>query len=123
MRKLFALTLEAVQGLQREYWGAKIELPDGTIKDTGVQDFAEELIDRLALCANAQGTLILNKPADQAAIQINSDTGTHEGFTGDKTVVTSVTGTASASGCSVTLALVVTTETWHFEGGILTSVT
>lgn len=119
--QLFALTMSCIQGITREHWGAKIELPDGTIRDTGVQSFVDELVARLAAAArNPLGTLIIQKPIDAPAIQIISDGDTpHDGLTGDFPVVTG--GSVSVNGCSVTLSL--TTATWHFESGLLTSVT
>lgn len=75
---LWALTTEAVQGLVREHWGKKIPVGDtGDKMDTGVQEFVDELVARLASQSPIQmpGPLQLIQPANAPAIQITSGNG------------------------------------------------
>lgn len=71
---LWAFSAESLKGLSREHWGTKIPLPDGTMKDTGVQEFVEELLARLQSQAaiNLAGTIKLNGPVNGPTFQINN---------------------------------------------------
>lgn len=85
---LWALTTEAVQGLVREHWGKKIPVGDsGEKMDTGVQDFASELLARLASQAPIKmpGPLELIQPANAPALIVHNNSG--DGVVGDGTVI------------------------------------
>lgn len=55
-----AFTKDAVKGFLGKFWGGKVRDENGTLKDTGVQEFVEELVARLS----AQQPIILDKPLE-----------------------------------------------------------
>lgn len=137
----YAFTVAAIAGLQREFWGRKIPQPDGSTIDTGVNEFAEELIARLASQDPIQlaGTIKLVGPANGPTIQIINGGGIIDGdgnsippsgFTGSITVLTDVdvqgSGTATPNGCDIDLEITITTtkttQTLTFVNGVMTGV-
>lgn len=74
----FALTETSLARLLREYWGRKILDQSGMKKDTGVQDFAEEVVAFLSNTAPIElrtPFALLNNTAQQAALNIINDDG------------------------------------------------
>jgi hypothetical protein len=55
-----AFTKDAVKGFLGKFWGGKVRDENGTLKDTGVQEFVEELVARLS----AQGPITLDRPIE-----------------------------------------------------------
>ena len=140
---LYAMTRECVMGLMREHWGHRSQIPskfelekdgDGSItgvkvadyesRDPGVQDFAQELINRLSSQEPIKlaGPLTFIAPVDAPAITIIHNDGDINigdgGFTGDVSYVTNIT--INVTGCSVDVNA--DKITLSFIGGVLKSV-
>ena len=144
MGGLYSLTLECVQGLKREHWGTKIQVPskfelefddegkptgvkivDYESHDTDVQPAIDELINRLGSNAPIKmgSSLTLIAPKNESALTIINVDGDEvniggDSFTGD---VTNITGfSISIDGCTVTVTP--ETQTLSFVGGVLKAV-
>lgn len=88
---LWALTTAAVQGIVREHWGRKIPVGEsGEKMDTGVNDFAIELMARLASKDPIQmpGPLELIQAPNAPAIRVFNNSG--DGVVGDGTIILQV---------------------------------
>lgn len=55
-----AFHADAIKAFLGKFWGGKVKDENGTLKDTGVQEFVEEFIARL----QSQGPITLNKPLE-----------------------------------------------------------
>lgn len=55
-----AFTKDATKAFLGKFWGGKVKDENGTLKDTGVQEFVEELVARLS----AQQPIVLDKPLE-----------------------------------------------------------
>lgn len=117
---LWALTTEAVQGLVREHWGKKIPIGDGGEKmDTGVQEFADELISRLASQAPIQmpGPLELVQAPNAPAIVVHNNSG--DGVVGDGIVIIQIINVDN----TVNIYNDGTIETINNEGDVIVNIT
>jgi len=115
---LWALTTAAVQGLKREYWGAKIADQTGELKDTLVQPAIEELVARLASKdpITMPGSLDLIAPVNDTAIQITiRDNGDGDGGDGI-TIINEITNTTLTINETIEITNNITNETTVIGG-------
>lgn len=143
MAGFLSFSAPLLKRLTREHWGYKITQQDGTIKDSGVQEFAEELLAALASDEpiKLNSTVKLIGPDDGSpAIQIiNIGDGDGDppppldftGFTGSVQLLSDVDidqaeGTVTIDGCNVSIDITVTLaktfKTLTFESGLCKTV-
>jgi hypothetical protein len=166
----YAIAKQLLPRLTRQWWGSQIPVEQnldqesgkitptegGQTMDTGVQNFAQELVhaladespiqmaDTLDLVAPANGPVFNISISDDTQIifqitnnttnetttvnnnTINNITNIFEtmttGFSGSATFVTSVTFSASVSGCTVTIAPTFFTKTITCSNGLVTGI-